>query len=273
VRLSPDGRRIAVSIGPSGEKSDIWVYDLARGALSKLTFQGDNNDPVWTPDGKRVTFRNVHEGKYTLAWVPADGSGFPETLAALDFAGSPESWSPDGKLLLYSMNRQGTMIRDLHLLPGPGAEAGGRKPRPFLQTPYSEFGGEFSPDGRWIAYVSSESQRAEVFVRPAGAGGAKWQVSTDGGQAPRWARDGHELFYRNGERLMAVALEPGSTFRAGAPRLLFQHRSLSSYGVSPDAKRFLMLQSGLAPDGAASAQVHLVFEWFEDLRRRVRGGR
>jgi len=284
VRLSPDGQRIAVAIGSGPETSDIWVCDLARGALPRLTFQGSNTAPVWTPDGKPVTFQNLHEGKYTLSWAPADGSAPPETLAALDSFGSPDAWSPDGKLLLYSTarvpSRSGIAVgqSDLYLLPAPGASAGDRKPRAFLQTPSPEFGGEFSPDGRWIAYVSSESGRAEVYVRPAGMSGSgspggKWQVSTDGGIAPRWARNGRELFYRNRERVMAVAIEPGATFRAATPKLLFEQRFLFySYDVSPDAKRFLFIQTGVEPDGAAAPQVQIVLEWFEDIRRRVRAG-
>ncbi len=275
LRLSPEGQRIAVSIGRRGERSDIWVYDLARGTLSRLTSQGDNSAPVWTPDGKRVTFRNNQEGKFTLSWAPADGSAPPETLAGLESRGTPDEWSPDGKLLLYSTGGgSGDPQRDLYLLPGPGASAGDRKPRPFLQTPSAENDGAFSPDGRWIAYVSDESQRPEIYVRPAGTGGGKWPVSTDGGNLPRWSRNGRELFYRNRNSVMAVTIEPGPTFRAGTPKLLFEHRSpVSAYDVSPDAKRFVMVQApGAEPEAGAAHQVHIVLEWFEDIRRRVRAG-
>jgi len=186
-------------------KPDIWVYDLPRGTLTRLTFQGFNLGPVWTPDGKRVTFVNVDAGKNSLAWVLADGSGPPETLAVVE--GQPTSWSPDGKLLAFDGGPRGQ--NDIMLLPrpdGPPAGPTGRPAaRPFLKTQHDEQTAMFSPDGRWIAYLSRESGDSQVYVRPAAAGpggasGGRWQVSTGGGFSPRWARGGG-IWYRDPDLL------------------------------------------------------------------------
>ena len=138
----------------------------------------------------------------------------------------------------------------------------------------------FSPDGRWIAYMSGESGSLQVYVRPAAAGaGGKWLISTGGGSGPRWASGGRELFYRSGGKVMVVAIEPGPAFRAGTPKELFAYMSFTlpgpvgSYDVSADGKRFLMITSGAPEQGAAATpEIHFVLEWFEDIRRRVRAG-
>jgi len=282
VRLSPEGQRSAVGIvGGSGAAADIWVYDLPRGTLTRLTFQGGNYAPVWTPDGKRVTFLNLDAGKRTLAWTLADGSGPPETLLQTERA-RPTSWSPDGKLLAFD---DGVASQsDILLLARPdGGTPSAPAPRPFLKTQHDEGGAMFSPDARWIAYTSRESGQPQVYVRPAAPGpggvpGGKWQVSTDGGSHPRWTAGGRELVYRLPDRLMAVAIEPGSTFRAGTPKELFRYvfrqflgGAAAAYDASADGKRFVVIQSSAEPS-AATSEVHFVLEWFEDLRRRVRAG-
>jgi serine/threonine-protein kinase len=281
-RLSPDGRRAAVAIGNIAQ-ADVWVYDLERGALTRLTFQGHNTFPAWTPDGNRITFFSVApDKKQSLAWVPADGSRAPEILAPVSDTAMYLSWSPAGKLLAFA--KGSVSSRDIFLLTGPGSVPGDRKETPFLQTPPNEYAPEFSPDGRWIAYVSIESARPEVYVRsaPSATGAApgtgKWQVSTDGGVFPRWSRGpggaSRELFYRTGDKVMAVEIEPGPAFRARTPKVLFEGRYLTlngSWDVSADGKRFLMLKSA-GEQETASGQVQVVFEWFEEIRRRVRAG-
>ena len=243
------------------------MHDLARGALTRLTFQGENDAPVWTPDGRRVTFRSLHEGQNTLSWVPAERQRTSGNAGGAGSLRLARFLVPRRQAALLD-GPPGTTVRSVYAA-RPG---GDRKPRPFLQTPSSEFGGDFSPDGRWIAYVSTETQLPEVYVRPAGGGGGKWQVSTDNGTRPRWARNGREPFYRNGDRVMAVTIESGAAFRAGTPKLLLEQRTMDSeYDVSPDARRFLFIQTGLEPE-AAAPQVHIVLEWFEDIRRRVRAG-
>ncbi len=250
---------------------------MERKTLTRLTFQGGAHFPAWTPDGKRVAFYASRgpERKGAIASVAADGSSPLQTLAAVDTRAAYLSWSPDGKALALSLGARGQA--DLAILPAEGD----RKVKPFLQTQASEYAPEFSPDGRWIAYISLETGRPEVYVRPAPAAsgsavadGGKWQVSNEGGQFPRWGRGGRELFYRNNDKMMAVEVEPGSAFRARVPRLLFEARYLGisgSYDVSADGKRFLMVKFGTESE-TGPAQLHVVLEWFEEIRRQVRAG-
>jgi serine/threonine-protein kinase len=283
ARLSPDGKLVAVGVG-GGTQNHIAVYDAVRGTLTPLTFQGHADYPAWSSDGKRLAFVLTDSGKNFIAWVPSDGSRPPETVATLDKAPVLSAWSPDGKILAY---HQLEMPTDIWLL--PFTPAGNATPVRYQETPYAKFGAQFSPDGRWLAYgATSErnaswfSQSTQVFVQPApaiaaGSGPApKWQVSVDGGTGPRWSADSRELFYRNGDKVMSVAIEPGATFRAGTPRVLFEGRyemtfpSGTGYDVSPDGKRFIMIKR-LESEGA-SAQIHFVLDWFDEVRRRVRAG-
>jgi Tol biopolymer transport system component/predicted Ser/Thr protein kinase len=289
-RLSPDGQRVAVSVGDRTQNS-ISVYDAARGTLTRLSFQGNADYPVWTPDGKRLTFGVTDSGKNFVSWVPADGSGPPEPLATLDRMPVLSSWSPDGKILAFHHLEPPT---DIWLLPfeaAPGGRPVSPAPRRYQETPFDKFAAQFSPDGRWLAYGATSEQgrvvrgslsSSQVYVQPAptappgGQPGGKWQVSVDGGTGPRWSRDGRELFFRNGDKVMSAAIEPGPTFRAGTPRMLFEGRyaitypSGGGYDVSPDGQRFLMIKS-VQPE-AASTQMHFVLEWFEEVRRRMQAG-
>jgi dipeptidyl aminopeptidase/acylaminoacyl peptidase len=283
ARLSPDGKLVAVTVGDrSQNRNHIAVYDTTRGTLTRLTFQGHADYPTWSPDGKRLAFVLTDSGKNFISWVPADGTRPPETVAALDKIAVLSSWSPDGKILAF---HQLELPTDIWLLPFTPVKAA---PGRYQETPYEKFGGEFSPDGRWFAYAATSDRNAgtsasssQVFVQPAPAGATgspagKWQVSVDGGTGPRWSKDSRELFFRSGDKVMSVAIEPGPTFRAGTPRLLFEGRyamsfpSGTGYDVSPDGKRFIMIKS-LESEGP-SAQIHYVLDWFDDVRRRVRAG-
>ena len=273
ARLSPDGQRMAVTIAEN--PSDVWVYDISRDTLTRLTFEGDNRLPVWTPDGERVTFRSDREGPRNIFWKPADGSGAAERLTTSAGEQTPSSWSPDGQLLAfyerYADETGTTSNRDIWVLP---LEAE-RKPQPFLQTPFEETAGMFSPDGRRLAYVSNESGRLEVYVQPYPGPGGKWQISTEGGTEPVWARNG-ELFYRNGNEMMAAEITTEPTFSAGTPRLLFEGNyqssggALAQYNVTSDGQRFLMIQP-VEPEQPAT-QIHVVLNWFEELKQRVPSG-
>jgi Tol biopolymer transport system component len=248
-------------------EGDIWVYDVTRDTLTRLTFDGSNDLPRWTPDGKRIVFRSVRGQTFNLFWKPADGSGREERLMSMDHAIFPAWWSPDGKLLAYVDNNSSTQ-RDLWVLPLEGD----RKPRPLIRTPFNESAPVFSPDGRWLAYVSDESGRFEIYVQPYPGPGGKWQISTDGGTEPLWARNG-ELFYRDDSKMMVVETTTQPSFTASKPRVLFDGPyekttgTLAFYDASADGQRFLMLKPSESDQGAT--QINVVLNWFEELKRKV----
>jgi eukaryotic-like serine/threonine-protein kinase len=269
-RLSPDGRRIAVAF--LEQESQVWLYDLTRQTLTRFTFEGNANYlTAWTSDGKRIAFSSNKEGPLNIFWQLADGSGGLDRLTTSEYTQGPSSWSPDGQVLAF-----------VQIAPGTGSDIwmlrlSDRKPQPFLQTPFTEEGPRFSPDGRRLAYVSNESGRYEIYVQPYPGPGGKWQISTEGGTEPVWNRNGRELFYRSGDKMMAVDIATQPGFSAGTPRMLFQGSyvtpasTYANYDVSPDGQRFLMLkpsEGGLA----APTQINVVLNWFEELKRRVPTG-
>jgi eukaryotic-like serine/threonine-protein kinase len=272
-RVSPDGGRVAVAIAE--QEQQVWVYDLSRDTLTRLTFDGvTNNTPAWSPDGKRIAFNSDRAtGPLNLFWRAADGSGDVERLATSDYLNSPGSFSPDGQLLAFQDNNPETG-RDIWVL-----RLSDRKAQPFLRTPYEDTAPKFSPDGKWRAYSSNESGRREIYVQPyPGPGGGKWQISTDGGQEPVWNPKGRELFYRSGSKIMTVEVDTKSGFSVGKPRMLFEgpylptSASFPYYDVSPDGQRFLMLKP-IEQAQAAPTQINVVLNWFEELKQKVPTGK
>jgi len=270
-RLSPDGRRVAIGIADLG--SQIWLYDLSADTLTRITFEGNANSyPAWTPDGKRIAFESAKEGPLNLYWQLADGSGGLERLTTSESWQVLSSWSPDGQLLAFTEVNPTTSY-DIWIL-----RMSDRKAQPFLRTAFNEAAPQFSPDGRWIAYASDESGRFEVYVQPYPGPGGKWQVSTEGGTEPVWNRNGRELFYRSGDKMMAVDVTTQPSFVAGKSRMLFQGPylptpgTLPNYDVSPDGQRFLMLKPSEQSE-AAPTQINVVLNWFEELKRLVPTGK
>jgi serine/threonine protein kinase/Tol biopolymer transport system component len=264
MALSPDGQRAALTI--EGPESDVWIFDAARDNFTRLTFGGGNRDPMWTPDGKRVVFESTKLNE-NMVMKSYDGSGSEQHLLPSPNGQGALSWPSDGKVLLFSQKGPSTG-RDLWVLPFAEDKPG--QPRPFVQTPADEEFGSFSPNGRWVAYQSDESGRLEVYVRPYPGPGGKSLISADGGYRPLWARSGRELFYRNGDKLMVVEVATEGAFTAGKPRVLFEakHRdAFHDYGVTPDGQRFLMMRQ--ATEAAAPIQIHVVLNWFEDLKQKV----
>jgi Tol biopolymer transport system component len=278
-RLSPDGRRVAVTI--QEQESQIWLYDLSRQTLTRLTFEGKNNlAPAWTPDGKRIAFISSKEGPQNIFWQLADGSGGLERLTTSDYTHVPMSWSPDGQSLTFTEVNPTTGY-DLWVLRvgDPSASPGQvRKAQLFLRTPFNESVSRFSPDGRWLAYISDESGRYEIYVQPYPGPGGKWQISTEGGREPVWNRNGRELFYRSGDKMMAVAIATKPNFSAGNPHLLFEGPyeptplTNPNYDVSPDGHRFLMLKP-VEQVQTAPTQINVVLNWFEELKQKVPTGK
>jgi eukaryotic-like serine/threonine-protein kinase len=276
-RVSPDGKRVAVVLDESG--GYVWIYDLARQSLTRLTFEANGgNSLAWMRDGKKLAFGGG--APLNLFWQAADGSGKAEPLSTGEMNQRlPTSWSPDGQALAY-MDLDPATNYDIWVLrlSDPSAGSGqGRKAQLFLRTAAYESAPQFSPDGRWLAYVSDESGRFEIYVQPYPGPGGKYQISVDGGTEPVWNPSGRELFYRSGGKMMAVDIAMQPSFSAGRPRMLFERPYLSiqttipSYDVSPDGQRFLMLKP--TEQTQATTQINIVQNWFEELKQRAPTGK
>jgi serine/threonine-protein kinase len=265
-RLSPDGQQVAIRIQDTA--TDIWLYQIARRTLSRFTEKAnDAETPVWTPDSVRIAYAVTGSNPARrIVWKMADGSGAEEVLAGSDHHLHLGGWSPKGDVLIALATDAGNMwalyMDDKRTL------------KPFLEPPYVVRAGTISPNGRWIAYSSNETNRFEVYVQAFPNPGRKYPISTDGGTEPIWARSGRELFYRNGDKLMAVAVDTkGDKLDAGPPTLLFEGHFVVSnvsggdawYDVSPDDKRFLMLKADESANNAAS--IVMVQNWTNELKR------
>ena len=265
--LSRAGDRLAFGLNDTRNgKNDIWIRDLARGVNSRFTFGAGNNiTPVWSPDGAIIVFASDREGQFDLYEKPATGQGEEKLLVKNDEFKFPCDWSRDGRYIVYSSQGKKTGW-DTWALP----TFGDRKPIPVITDAFNELLASFSPDGRFIVYVSNESGRSEVYVQTFPGKGGKWQVSTAGGSDAHWRADGKELFYRAADqKLMAVDIQAGSGFQAGIPRALFTARvqpgvSRNKYVPSADGQRFLFV----APLGReAIVPTTVVLNWFSGLGR------
>ena len=246
VRLSPDGRMVAAAI--RDEKlgtSDLWLYDLSRRLASRLTLdESDEQAPVWSADGKRIFFRSDRAGPPDLFEIPATSPGQETVLLRRAGVQHAEDASPDGRFLCFTEWSRRTN-GDIWLLPLSGKS----EPVPLARTPLYEAGARFSPDGRWIAYVSNESGAREIYLRPVDGGGERIRVSSGGGDKVRWRRDGRELFYLSGRgEIMAVPLDSGARPAPGAPVPLFRlEGEVRDYDVAADGQRFLVDNAPLDP--------------------------
>jgi len=273
VDVSPDGERMATH-RHDGTGGDIWLFESARpGSMSRLTFDTseDNSMPIWSPDGSRIVFGSLRNGKWGLYQKSANGTGSEELLIESDLPKMPMSWSPDGKFIVYWVNDPKTRS-DQWILPLTGE----RKPAPFLQSPFNEQWAQVSPDGKWIAYSSDETGRSEIYVRRFPSGDGKWQVSSNGGTFPRWRRDNRELFYMGvgpRRKIVALTVDPaGPNFEYGHPTELFDSgftnfrhgRDYLAYAVSPDGQRFLIPR----PESTdlASDRITVVLNWTAGLK-------
>jgi serine/threonine-protein kinase len=279
-RVSPDGSRLALS-ADTAKGLDIYVYDMQRDAMSRLTFDGKQNLwPLWTPDSKHIIYGSGRSGSSGIWWIRADGAGEAQRL----LEGNPlipTSLSSDGRRLIYTSGAKaesGTLPLDLtdpeHPKPG--------KPEVFLKTPAVETAAVFSPDGRWIAYTSEESGRREVYVRPAqSSGGGKWQISTGGGIYSFWSRDGRELYFLSPDSHIMVAgyTATGDSFEAGKPRVWSEtpirptNAILPALDLAPDGKRFAVLPRPEVAAETGSVHVTFLLNFFDELRRRAPAGK
>jgi serine/threonine-protein kinase len=266
-RASPNGRHIAVS-QIEGGNTDVWSYDLLQRTMTRMTFEGNNRYPAWSPDGRRIAYSHSPENSPGRAiWsVAADGSGAPEELFNTDGDQWEVQFMPNGQDLIVRSIGQGTG-RDLWWVPASA------EPEPLVVTEFNERSHSISPDGRWLAYASNESGRDEVYVRPIPGPGGKRQVSADGGAEPRWALDGSGLFYRGHDgNFYFVEIRTEPALQIGQRRMLFEDRyvtnpSHTNFDLLPDG-RFVFLKGSDTP-----TSVVLVMNWFEELRERVDGSR
>ena len=265
LQFSPDAQRATVSILEATQGTrDVWTLDLIRGSRTRFTFDpADDSTSAWSPEGDRIVFNSRRKGRLDLYVKSSSGAGSEELLFSDGSDKLPTSWSPDGRYILYASVQGGGI--DLFLLP----MFGDKKPIPFAQTPFMETPGQFSPDGKWIAYGSDESGRPEVYVAAFPGPGGKWQVSTSGGLAPRWRRDGQEIFYVTpAGRLMAANVSAqGSAFEIGAVTPLFTFAPFGFrlfYDVAPDGQRFLV---NTVAEAESSAPITVVLNWQESVKK------
>ncbi|MSU48983.1 MAG: TIR domain-containing protein [Opitutus sp.] len=258
-QLSPDGQRLAIVV--AGATDDIWIYETATGKPARFTFEGNNTHPVWSPDGARVAFAAKIGGKWKLLLKPLAG-GEAKELYANEAGTFPYAWSPDGRLLLFD-EKDSRAIMAL-------AVDGASKPEVIVKSKSAVWGASFSPDGRWIAYTAEESGRYEIYVQGFPAG-PRVQVSFDGGEEPLWSRKGGELVYRNGNRWMSVSYTTNSEFKPETARELIKGPYVNvpgvSFGIAPDAARFLMLKP--LYEEKPVTEVKVVLNWLEELKSKV----
>jgi eukaryotic-like serine/threonine-protein kinase len=280
--VSPAGRLLCVQV--QGATDHLWLYDFERpsSAGTRLTFNADNTCPVFSPDGKRIAFRSNMSGRHELYWMGVDGSGIgggPEPLFASDRSPAPCCFADGGKTIIFTQQRG----------PAGGATGGGSvggsaleiwgapvdnaaAARPIVQTPTSAWGASVSPDNQFIAYVSDETGRPEVYVQQYPGPGARRQVSTEGGLAPIWSRVGGELFFRVGDQIIGVRIAVEPTFMVGRPRVLFQGATTPpthlarNYDLLPSGD-FALLRG--QEDAARVTSLNVTLNWFTELRRRV----
>jgi serine/threonine-protein kinase len=268
-RLDAAGRRVAMTIGP-GNEGQVWIHDLKGGSQPlKLTSKGHNTQPIWTPDGTHITLASTALGVRNLFQLPSDASSLQlDRLTTSANVQIPLSASPDGRELLFRETGVRTQS-DIWRLP----LTGDREPKPWLDSEFSEDEAAFSPNGRWVAYVSDQTGPFEVWIRPFPGPGPPTRVSSRGGHDPVWSRNGKELFYQEGAKLMSLDVgEQASEIRVTSPRELFEggfvlytQATPRTYDVAADG-RFLMIEPN---ESSRAASLILVKNWFEELKRLV----
>jgi serine/threonine-protein kinase len=272
LRFSEDATRIALVVG-EGAQSDVWVYDIARDTMSRLTFHPDNDwSPIWSPDGSHIAYASwrADTGTFNLFLHRTDGAGEPVRLTTSRNRQLPIEWHPGGRYLLFAEERPGTG-QDLMLLPLEPAAGGwtAGTPQVLISTAANELAGEFSPDGQWLAYTSDESERSEVYVQPFPGPGGRWQVSSEGAEWVEWRSNDQLLYGRSEEVVMAVPYRvAGRTFMAGKPRLWMRiPPGVSWVDPAPDQTRAAVIRS---EDPRRESMV-LIVNFFDRLRRLAGG--
>jgi Tol biopolymer transport system component len=263
-RLSLGDQKIAYVT--AGREYQVWIYDLSKATYTRVTSEGKARHPIWAPDGKRLLFAWHRSLAENLFMQVCDSSLPMERLTTSQYRQLPASWSSDGKTVafveLHPDSRWDIAALDMGLL----------RVAPLLNSRFDEVFPEFSPDGRWMAYTSDESNRFEVYVSPLRGLGMKHQVSSEGGTEPLWERNGKQLFYRRGDQIWVADVQTDDGFSTSKPRMLFERTGmrigfpLRSWDVSPNGKRFLMVK---LEERQPTPVTELIFvqNWFEELKR------
>ncbi len=260
VDVSPDLQQLAMTV-ETDSGADLWIGDLRRGAVSRLSAEGRSANPAWRPDGLEIAFAYSKAGPFNIFVRPADTDAPPHPLMESPWNQFPTSWSPDGRQLAFT---------EFHPMTGADVwvlDLATRERRQVVRTLFDESHGRFSPDGRWLAYMSNESGRWDVFVRPASGAGPRVQVSTDGGAWPCWSVDGHTLYFSANGRTAAAAVRVAPTLSVSAPMLIPGRDDLQLASGHAASDRVMVRQGGVAP---ARRELRVVLEWFTELTRLAR---
>jgi Tol biopolymer transport system component len=269
-RISPDGKKLAVSIGPDHTDGDIWIYDISTGGFNRLTFGQQKRNPVWSRNGRSLYYNSEVPGKSGITVKTIDGSRAENLiLPSRNIPMYPMSISPDGSKLIF-MHQTGLTAGDVVSLDLNGAQ----KLTPLFESGAFELGGMISPDGKFIAYGSNETGRVEVFINTYPDLKGKWQVSTESGISPVWAPDGKELFYYTSQgKMTSVAIQTDPVFSIGKAKELFDvtdmflpNRPGANYDISPDGQRFVFVRN--TSFNPTASNFNVILNWTEELKSR-----
>lgn len=270
-RLSPDQSKVVLLVFGPNRTSDVWVYDTLHGTPSRLTFKANNWPALWAPDGKRVLFSSDESGVKNLYLANADGSGQVERLTTSVYDQLPAAWSAQNNTILFLQFQND--ISQIWVLPMDGD----RKPKLFLESRVSLRYPEFSPDGRWVAYVSGESGTFQIYVQPYPGPGEKVRISTTESTHPIWTANGREILFRgNSQEFFAAAVKSFNPFQTEEPHLVYSEKSggfssttpVRAWDATSDGQRFIVTRDEESKDKPVT-QVQIVLNWAEELKRRV----
>jgi eukaryotic-like serine/threonine-protein kinase len=258
MSIAPD-RKMAAFTVPADPVWNIWILDLERGNVNRLTFNGDNRDPLWSPDRRHVAYTSFRNGHFGIYWSTADGSSPEQKLTSNQFEPHAEAFTPDGKKLIFTQDVSATNVNSWEVavtgeatpVPLNGLGAGGSV--------------DVSPDGQWIAYESAETGQLEVYVQPYPGPGGKWQISNGGGYRPHWSPGGKEIFFRWGDAMMAATVETHPHFTFNTAHVLFTGRyAHAGRDYETDGRRFLMMKHA---DQKGPASLQVVLNWTRELKK------